>query len=281
MVDPVGKTYFQGTTLAKTLPGQYGAVQLSEVINHWGEHGPTGDFTGDGHVSTPDLLYILARWGQNIPTGVLVQCGPIEVFGPNTLIENKEIHADLPVFSGTYWIKGQAISCAANTGNLTVRNCLIHSYRYGIWATGTTIILDHVTMDCAPAGLGDGDDYNLRGDMSHLHTNDCHFKSVGKAVMRVYFCSDHVSLRDTYEGPRLDLGGGASVEWNNAGPYKGDFTDCKIKCGSVEIYDKSDLVFTRCDFAGTGHISVSGNGKCVFNQCRNIPPINGPATVNP
>jgi hypothetical protein len=209
--------------------------------------------------------------------------GPLEFGSGDHVAENLDIHANPPYIppGSSYFAGGQGISCSA-VGKLTVHNCGVSANRYGIWADADEFLLDHVNVTCAPSGAGDGDDYACRGDVDKWRSNDCTFKSVGKAVLRLYGVDDLISLRDRFEGPRMLLGRGNSDEHVNPQKFVGDFNSGWINCPGegVIVGPLSIVTFDNMDFAGTSKITVDAGGKCVVKPtCKNVPPIDGVVTT--
>lgn len=206
------------------------------------------------------------------PNITLAPSGPLDVGPGDVTIENKAITSNAPYIppGSQYFAGGQGISCS-NVGTLTMRNCTVKSYRYGIWMDASACVLDHVSINTAPSGAGDGDDYCVRGDVQSWSSNDCTFTNsgAGKGCVRIYGCPSFTSMRDTFSGGRLMLGGGDSNEWVSPRTFTGTISAGKIACTSVQVYLASTVTFNSCDFAGTQEIHVEG--KATLKSCTNIP----------
>lgn len=116
--------------------------------------------------------------------------------------------------------------------------------------------------NCGPATVswcdfettGGGDDYTVRGVFDSWLSDNNRFVCSGiKAAGRFPNCLSFRSYRDLWQGGRLMLGGGYSVESVDPGTFVGTFEECKIRVASVEVYPKSTVTFKKVDFTGTGH----------------------------
>lgn len=117
--------------------------------------------------------------------------------------------------------------------------------------------------------------YVLRGIHEQYESQDSTL--IAGHSWRVYGCNGGFSKRDTYDVGQLRCGGGAADEWNSEQPFANFvFEDDRIQARQqVTIYDAThDVVFRRCDFAGTGKIFIDLGAKNIrFEQCVNLPVI--------
>lgn len=162
---------------------------------------------------------------------------------------------------------------ATNVTALTLNNVTIRSTNYGIYlGSADTVRLSNVDIQTDPNG---GDSYSVRGNIRNFVSNDSTFRA-GIKAFRLYGVESGSSLRDTYSGDRMMLGGGYANEWGTAAPFHNfTFKDGSIDVNSVELYnDTNNVTFENMDFSGTGHISIqAGAHDIVFKNCTNLPQI--------
>ena len=162
---------------------------------------------------------------------------------------------------------------ATNVTALTLNNVTIRSTNYGIYlGSADTVRLSNVDIQTDPNG---GDSYSVRGNIRNFVSNDSTFRA-GIKAFRLYGVESGSSLRDTYSGDRMMLGGGYANEWGTAAPFWNfTFKDGSIDVNSVELYNNtSNVTFENMDFSGTGHISIqAGAHDIVFKNCTNLPQI--------
>ena len=227
-------------------------------------------------VDVTTLLRVIAEWNYEIvqpmvtrlpqpPTPGLTDSPAIILGAGSRTLSNLHIIA----------LSGDGIngSNATLVDTLTCSNLVIDCKNYGIYLGSCKhLICNSVTINCDPVG---GDSYSIRGAIEKWTSNDGTYRS-GIKALRIYGLKSGSSLRDTIEGDRLMLGGGAANEWGTAQPFWNfTFTDGFIDVNSVEIYANThDVTFTRIDFEGTGHISIVWGAHSIhFDNCLHVPEV--------
>lgn len=235
------------------------ALDLNWVITHWGQQ--------DGHGSTVGVLHLLAvirSWGPvTPPTTALTPSGPISL-------------GDGPHSIGNLLITGDRGIVAENDKHVTtlnLSNAEIRPVNYGLYlGQCDSAILRSVRIFCSPTG---GDSYSVRGSIANFDSEDGEYHA-GIKAFRLYRVFGGQSLRDTFTGDRMMLGGGSANEWGTALPFENfTFRDGSIDVNSIELYNATHHVtFDGVDFDGTGHISIQfGAHHIVFRNCQNLPQI--------
>lgn len=234
-------------------------LDMQWVIAHWGQQDGHGQVVGVQH-----LLAVIKSWGPvTPPTTAITPSGPITLGNGPHSIGNLKITG----------LNGIKIENDKRVTTLDLSNLEIRVTNYGLYCgLAERVNARGVRIFCDPTG---GDSYSVRGTILHFDSADSEYHS-GIKAFRIYGLRGGQSVRDTFTGDRLMLGGGSANEWGTAQAFENfTFRDGSIDVNSCELYAATRNVrFERMDWSGTGHISIQFTARDIaFVNCIALPQI--------